>query len=151
MTQILKILDVDDEKWKQDFGVFSFWELSFSGIFVKLSKEWDPPICLVPSSNVSLQPVLLCLFSFFIFFFFYPELSLLTDPSLLLHKLPPPRQSSPSWATTRLGLRFFSLSFLPLPDRFLSHVFFLSLIPFAKLSPPRATTTSHCEISSSLT
>ena len=55
MTQILKILDVDDGKWKQDFSVFSFWELSFSGIFVKLSKEWDPPIWLVPSHNVSLQ------------------------------------------------------------------------------------------------
>ena len=55
MTQILKILDVDDGKWKQDFGVFSFWELSFSGIFVKLSKEWDPPIWLVPSHNVSFQ------------------------------------------------------------------------------------------------
>ena len=50
-------------------GVFSFWELSFSGIFVKLSKEWNPPVWLVPSSNVSF-PVLLCLFSFFIFFSF---------------------------------------------------------------------------------
>ena len=48
-------------------GVFSFWELSFSGIFVKLSKEWDPSVWLVPSSNVSL-PVILCLFSFSIFF-----------------------------------------------------------------------------------
>ena len=54
-------------------GVFSFWELSFSGIFAKLSKEWDLPVWLVPSSNVSLL-VLLYLFSFFIFFFFYPEL-----------------------------------------------------------------------------
>ena len=48
-------------------GVFSFWELSFSGIFVKLSKEWDPSVWLVPSSNVSL-PIILCLFSFSIFF-----------------------------------------------------------------------------------
>ena len=55
MTQILKILGVDDGKWKQDFGVFSFWELSFSGIFVKLSKEWDPLVWLVPSHNISLQ------------------------------------------------------------------------------------------------
>ena len=53
-------------------GIFSFWESSFSGIFIKLSKEWDPPIWLVPSSNISL-PVLLCLFSFFIFFFVYPK------------------------------------------------------------------------------
>ena len=41
--------------------------------FVKLSKEWDPPVWLVPSSNVSLQPVLLCHFSFFIFFFLLPR------------------------------------------------------------------------------
>ena len=117
MTQILKILDVDDGKWKQDFSVFSFWELSFSGIFVKLSKEWDPPIWLVPSHNVSLQKSVwhshsnpfFSLSLLLHFFFFYPELSLLTNPSLLLHKPPPPNQSSPSRATTRSGLRFFSL------------------------------------------
>ena len=43
--------------------------MSFSGIFVKLSKEWDPPVWLVSSSNVFLQPVL-CHFSFSIFFSF---------------------------------------------------------------------------------
>ena len=41
--------------WKQIFDVFRFWELSFSGIFVKLSKEWDPPEWFVPSHNISLQ------------------------------------------------------------------------------------------------
>ena len=41
--------------WKQIFDVFRFWELSFSGIFVKLSKEWHPPEWFVPSHNVSLQ------------------------------------------------------------------------------------------------
>ena len=78
----LKNFELSDGNRKQEIGVFSFWELSFSGIFVKLSKEWDPPVWLVPSSNVSLQPILLCHFSFFIFFFFYPELSLLTNPEL---------------------------------------------------------------------
>ena len=156
MTQILKILDVDDGKWKQD--VFSvFWKLSFNGIFVKLSIEWDPPVWLVPSHNVSLQKSVWhshsnSFFSLSLllhFFFFYPELSLLTNPSLLLHKPPPPNQSSPSRATTRSGLRFFSLFFLPLPDRFLSQAFFLSLIPFSRSSPTWATITSHHEISSS--
>ena len=135
---------------KIGFWCFQFWELSFSGIFVKLSKEWDPPVWLVPLHNVSLQPVLLFVSSPSSFFFsFYLELSLLTDPSLLLHKPPPSHQSSPSWATTRSGLHFFSLSFLPLLDRFLSQVFFLYLIPFARSSPSWATTISHCEISSS--
>ena len=120
MTQILKILDVDDGKWKQDFGVFSFWELSFSGIFVKLIKEWDPPVWLVPSHNVSLQKLVwhshsnpffsLSLLLLHFFFSFYRELSLLIDLSLLLHKLPPSPQLSPSRATTRFGLRFYSLS-----------------------------------------
>ena len=40
-----------------------------SGIFVKLSKEWDPPVWLVPSSNVSFQPVLLFVSSPSSFFF----------------------------------------------------------------------------------
>ena len=61
---------LSDGNKKEEIGVFSFWELSFTGIFVKLSKEWDPPMWLVPSSNVSLQSVLLCHFSFFIFFSF---------------------------------------------------------------------------------
>ena len=65
-------------------GVFSFWELSFSGICIKLSKECDPPVWLVPSSNVSF-PVLLCLFSFFIFFSFTQSyLFSLTQSSLSL-------------------------------------------------------------------
>ena len=65
-------------------GVFSFWELSFSGIFIKLSKEWNPPVWLVPSSNVSFL-ILLCLFSFFIFFSFTQSyLFSLTQSSLSL-------------------------------------------------------------------
>ena len=69
----LKNFELSDGNRKQEIGVFSFWELGFSVIFVKLSKEWDPPVWLVQSSNVSLQPVLLCLFSFFIFLFLLPR------------------------------------------------------------------------------
>ena len=95
----------------------------------------------------------LCLFSFFIFFFFYPELSILIDPSLLLHKPPPSHQSSPSRATTtrsvqaqpRLGLRFFfslSLSSLCQIGFSLRHYFSLSsLLPYRyhHEQPPQAT------------
>ena len=57
--------------------------MRFSGIFVKLSKEWDPPVWLVPSSNVSFQPVLLFVSSpSSFFFFFYIKLSLLTNLEL---------------------------------------------------------------------
>ena len=149
--------------WKQIFDVFRFWELSFSGIFVKLSKEWHPPEWFVPSHNVSLQKLVWhshsnLFFSLSLlllhFFFFYPELSLLTDPSLLLHKPPPSHQSSPSRATTtrsvqaqlRLGLRFFSLS-LSLSSLCqigfsLRHYFSLSsLLPYRyhHEQPPQAT------------
>ena len=55
---------------KIGFWCFQFWELSFSGIFVKLSKEWDPLVWLVPLHNVSLQPVLLFVSSPSSFFFF---------------------------------------------------------------------------------
>ena len=143
MTQILKILDVDDGKWKQDFGVFNFWELSFNGIFVKLSKEWGPPYDLshhiTSLSSLSknqfgiLTPTRssLCLFSFF--FFFYLELSLLTGLSLLVHKPPPPHQSSPSWATTRLGLCFFlslsSLCQIGFSLKYFFSLFLTSLFP----------------------
>ena len=145
MTQILKILDVDDGKWKQDFGVFNFWELSFNGIFVKLSKEWGPPydlshhitslLSLSKNQFGILTPTRssLCLFSFF--FFFYLELSLLTGLSLLVHKPPPPHQSSPSWATTRLGLCFFLSLFPPFARSIsLSSIFSLSLShPFCQI------------------
>ena len=119
---------------KIGFWCFQFWELSFSGIFVKLSKEWDPPVWLVPLHNVSLQPVLLFVSSPSSFFFsFYLELSLLTDLSLLVHKPPAPHQSSPSRATTRLGLCFFLSLFPPFARSVsLSGVFSLSH-PFCQI------------------
>ena len=148
----LKNLSLSDGNRKQEIGVFSFWELSFSGIFVKLSKEWDPPIWLVPSSNVSLQPVLLCLSSFFIFFSFTQSslfsLTLHCSSISHHHHASCHHHKQPPRASTKSGLRFFSLSFLPLLDQFLSKAFFLSHIPFAKSSPSWATTTSHHEISS---
>ena len=146
MTQILKILDVDDGKWKQDFGVFNFWKLSFSGIFVKLSKEWDPPIWLVPSHNVSLQKSVwhshsnpfFSLSLLLLHFFSFTQSSLI---SLTLHCSSTSRHhqtsrhhhKQPPRATTRSGLRFFSLFFLPLTNRFLSQAFFLSH-PFCQIS-----------------
>ena len=140
MTQILKILDVDDGKWKQDFSVFSFWELSFSGIFVKLSKEWDPPIWLVPSHNVSLQKSVwhshsnpffsLSLFLLLLFFSFTQSslfsLTLHCSSTSCHHHTNPHHHEQPP---NRAFVFFLSLSlsFLPLPDRFLSQAFFLSL------------------------
>ena len=95
--------------WKQIFDVFRFWELSFSGIFVKLSKEWDPPEWFVPSHNVSLQKSVWhshsnLFFSLSLlllhFFFLLPRSLFSLNLSLLLHKPSPPDQSSPLLATT---------------------------------------------------
>ena len=51
--------------------------------FRKMEDHMEPTVSILSHHYlISLQPVLLCHFSFFIFFFFYPELSLLTDPEL---------------------------------------------------------------------
>ena len=48
--------------------------------FRKMEDHMEPTVSILSHHYlISLQPVLLCHFSFFIFFFFYPELSLLTD------------------------------------------------------------------------
>ena len=155
--------------WKQIFDVFRFWELSFSGIFVKLSKEWHPPEWFVPSHNVSLQKLvwhshsnlffslsLLLLHFFFLLpralyshwpFIAPPQAATITPVVTITsnhHEI--------SSSSAEIGPSFFfslSLSFLPLPDWFLSQALFLSLIPFAISLPSWATTTSHYETSSS--
>ena len=117
--------------WKQIFDVFRFWELSFSGIFVKLSKEWDPPEWFVPSHNVSLQKSVWhshsnLFFSLSLlllhFFFSFTQSSLFSltlhcsstsryhHTSRHHHEQPPRDQFklSPDWAFV-----FFSLSLFP--------------------------------------
>ena len=108
---------------KIGFWGFQFLRIEFQWHFCKIkqrmgltrmtcpiTKRLSPKISL----PFSLQPILLSVSSPSSFFFLYPGLSLLIDPSLLLHKLPPPHQSSPLRATTRSGLRSLSLSsFLP--------------------------------------
>ena len=158
MTQILKILDVDDGKWKQDFSVFSFWELSFSSIFVKLSKEWDPPIWLVPSHNVSLQksvwhshsnPFFSLSFLLLHFFFLFPR-----DLSSHWTFITPPQAT-----TTTLVVAIISNHHKPPWDQFKlspDRAFVLSLSlfpPFARLiSLLVIFSLSHpfCQIGSSL-
>ena len=106
-------------KMKIGFWCFQFLRIEFQWHFCKIkqrmgltrmtcpiTKRLSPKISL----PFSLQPILLSVSSPSSFFFLYPGLSLLTDPSLLLHKPPPPHQSSPLRATTRSGLRSLSFS-----------------------------------------
>ena len=150
-------------KMKTGFWCFQFLRIEFQWHFCKIKQRMGPPVWLVPSHNVSLVSLQKSIWHSHSNPFF--SLSLL----LLLFLLP--RALSSHWpfiarpqATTttpvvtimsnhQIGPLFFSLSFLPLPDRFLSQVFFfsLSLILFAKSSPSWATNISLREINSSLT
>ena len=117
--------------WKMKIGFwgFQFLRIEFQWHFCKIKQRMGLtrmtcPITKRLSPKISLpfllQPILLSVSSPSSFFFIYLELSLLIDPSLLLHKPPPPHQSSPLRATTRSSLRSlsFSLSLSSfLPDR----------------------------------
>ena len=104
---------------KIGFWGFQFLRIEFQWHFCKIKQRMGLTRMTCPikkrlspkiSLPFSLQPILLSVSSPSSFFFLYPGLALLTDPSLLLHKPPPPHQSSPLRATTRSGLRSLSLS-----------------------------------------
>ena len=104
---------------KIGFWYFQFLRIEFQWHFCKIKHRMGPthmtcPITKRLSPKISLpfllQPILLSVSCPSSFFFIYLELSLLIDPSLLLHKPPPPHQSSPLRATIRSDLRSLSLS-----------------------------------------
>ena len=67
-------------KTKNKKMMFSVSQTQTQWQFLKMEDLVEPTASILSHHYlISLQPVLLCHFSFFIFFFFYPELSLLTD------------------------------------------------------------------------